>query len=433
MQMTDGTKIEINSPGLSERLLKDKKLTFYRGRDRYTSKPYKNLKFTLHDSGRVEIAGSLHMYFNDGAHNWNDFTRVDLWDVIHDLCQWLKIAPTQAKLHNLEFGVNVVFPFNVEEFLGDLLSYKTSPFCRIYLSTPGTAYQTKVFGKYLKCYDKGTQYERPENIFRFELKITAMRNLRAVGIHTLQDLMQGEKLAALGNDLLKAWEFVLVKVPMPLSQFTAKEQRIVEAVIYNYQWKNLSTNQRCKYRKEYGRIVERYLRATGENDRRAVVERLLYDKWEELLMGDVCNDLQPAAANSERVRLQRLSIVSIPTQSEPTPATPPPPPEEFLTTAQEQQQHRVNKRRRTQHTEQYYIDHNERNSRSNPPHNFIKSLERAVRQTTLFDPLEVIRLKPEQRQLLNYFKGTPREIKGLWQPTAPPAAHRGGILKNRTL
>lgn len=423
--MIDGTNIGIIDKELYQRLVHEAGDKTIRGRFRYKLPKHKNLHITLHDSGRVEVAGSLHTYWNDGAHNWNDFNRLDLWDTIYEFCQHYQITPSEAVLHNLEFGVNLVVPFNVEAFVGDLLSYKKVPFGREFIETEGTYYQCKVFGMYLKCYDKGTHYGRKENIFRFEVKVTAMRNLRSVGVRTLEDLLIPSKLAALGDLLFKAWNYVLIREQLPMALFTGKEQVIIEAVTYNHQWKNLSRNQRCQYRKEYGRIMERYLHQTGAANRKAIVETLLYEKWEQLMMNDVCNDLQPITANTEKVRMQHLSIVCKRTDEEPAPPTtpqqsrhnhgtsrpveqpaPPPP-----TTAQQQQ--RRHKRKRTHHPEEYYLKHNERNRRSNPPNNLRRSVQRAFDETTLFDPLEVIRLKPEQVQLLTYFKGTPREIKGL--------------------
>ena len=421
--MIDFVKIWIYDEELTQQLSDDDRLEFHRSRDRYTSTPYKNLKFTLHDSGRTEIAGSLHKYFNDGAHNWNDFTRVDLWDVIHELCQWLKIAPTQAELKNVEFGVNVVVPFGAQAFLSDLVAYKNTAFEKVAVRKGGAAYQVPVTDYYVKCYDKGSQYNRGENLLRFEVKVRKMRYLEGAGIRTLQDLLTAQKLAVLGDLLFKAWESVAVREPLPLGELTAKEQGIAEAVNSPHLFQQLTRNQRYEARKKYTELVRRYHRAGGAADRKTIVAGLIRDKWRQLTRNDVCTDLQPATADRQKGRLHTLSIrckrqgeQTVPPPPPTTPATPPPPPEESPTTAQKQ--HRRNKRKRTHHQEEYYTKHNKRNRRSNPANNLRRRVERAICQTSIFDPLEVIRLNPQQQQQMNYWKGTPWEIKGLCQPSA---------------
>ena len=327
--MIDFEKIWIYDEELTRQLLEDARLEFRRGRDRQTAKPYKNLKITLHDSGRVEIAGSLHKYFNDGAHNWNDFTRVDLWDVIHDLCLWVKIAPSQAELKNVEFGVNVVVPFSAQAFLSDLITYKNTAFEKIPVRKGGAAYQVPVFDYYVKCYDKGSQYDRGENLLRFEIKVRKMRYLKGAGVRTLQDLLTAQKLTVLGELLFKAWESVTVREPLPLGELTAKEQRIVEVVNSPHQLQQLNRNQRYDARKKYAQLVERHLRTGRAANRKTIVAGLILDKWEQLTRNDVCTDLQPATHNSEKGRLHTLSIRCKRQEEEtapPPPTTSPAPP-----------------------------------------------------------------------------------------------------------
>ncbi len=297
--MIDFVKIWIYDEELTRQLLENARLGFQRGRDRYTSTPYKNLKFTLHDSGRTEIAGSLHKYFNDGAHNWNNFTRVDLWDTIHDLCQWLKIAPSQAELKNVEFGVNLTTPFSPPELLRDLIAYKSYSFGRVSVRNGGNYYQAKNFDCFVKCYDKGAQYERPGNLLRFEVKVKSMRFLHGADVRTLQDLMKAEKLATLGAMLSEAWELVLIRERLPATKLTANERDTVETVT-TQDLKTIGRRQRYQLLKEYRTLVERTLHGDGTPpngtppDRKKVVAGLIRDKWQHLTKGDVCNDLQPA-------------------------------------------------------------------------------------------------------------------------------------------
>lgn len=46
---------------------------------------YKNFTFQIFQSGRIEITGSLHKYWNDGESNFNDFALEDVRQVINEL------------------------------------------------------------------------------------------------------------------------------------------------------------------------------------------------------------------------------------------------------------------------------------------------------------------------------------------------------------
>ncbi len=430
--MIDGVKIEIISPGLHERLLQDEELTFHRGRDRYTSEKYHNLVFILYDSGRVEIRGSLHKYWNQGAHNYNDFTRVDLWDTIHELCQRLQIEPAEAVLHNLEFGVNLSVPFSPSELLRDLIAYKSYPFGRVSVPNSSTYYQARNFDCYVKCYDKGAQYGRPENLLRFEIKVKSMRFLHRAGVKTLEDLMKAEKIATLGVMLSEAWQLVLIRERLPAAELTTKEGQVVETVTTT-DLNKLDRRRRNELIKKYRAIVERTLYG---NNRKKTVTALICDKWEQLTKGgickdlaahpqqpaanpenpDVCNDLQHVAETPKTGRMQRLSIDCIRpgNQTELFTFTAPPTPPATATlmtmTTAAADGCRIKKRKRDYHTEKYYISHNRRNARSNPANNLRRRVRRAITHTTLFDPQEVIRLMPDQIRQLRYFDGSARQM-----------------------
>jgi hypothetical protein len=450
--MIDYVKITINNSHLHERLLKEQPgdvsdLTFERGRDRYTSHKYRDLLFTLHDSGRVELSGSLHKYWNQGVHNWNDFTRVDLWDTIHDLCQWLQIEPREGELHNIEFGVNLQLPFSPPELLRDLIAYKSYSFGRVSVPQGGTYYQAKNFDCFVKCYDKGAQYRRPDHLLRFEVKVKSMRYLHGANVRTLHDLLSGSNLAVLGAMLCEAWDFVLIRERLPATDLTAKERKVVETVTTT-DLKTIDRKRRHELVRKYQSLVERILHGNGTPpNRKNVIAGLIREKWECLTKGDVCNDLQMLTNIDIYGRLQSSSIVckrpgKVPPEPAPTP--PPLPPSApivrrckttgiditnqrrdsvFIGEKKVEERpdevkmkigpRRRNRRKRTHHLETYYTAHHARNDDSNPRNNLNRRLRRILSQPCLFDPWEVIRLNPAQKAILDSRNSTPEHGAGV--------------------
>jgi len=55
--------------------------------------------------------------------------------------------------------------------------------------------------------------------------------------------------------------------------------------------------------------------------------------------------------------------------------------------------------------------HNVRNAHSNPRNNLRKDIEKIYRQPTLFDVSKTVRLTPNQRAVLDYWRGTPYELR----------------------
>lgn len=436
--MIDFVKLVINTKDLPARLLENQDLTFERKRDRYTSRRFRDLLLTVHDSGRVEVAGSLHKYWNHGAHNWNDFSRVDLWDTIHDFCGWLQVDPSECTLHNLEFGVNIPLPFSPPELLRDLLGYKTYSFGRVSVPNAGTYYQARTFDCYVKCYDKGAQYDRPGHLLRFEVKVKSMRFLSGANVRTLQDLLTGANLAVLGTMLFEAWEFVLVREHLPAAELTTNERDTVETVT-TQDLKTIGRRQRYKLLKEYRTLVERTLHGNGTPpdgtppdgtppDRKKVVAGLIRDQWERLTKGDVCNDPHTSTNIDKIGRSQRLGIVCKRPEDAPPKPAPSPPPRQCKTTgiditdqksdslfigertAKERADEvkkklgsrRRNKRKRTYHPEDYYNAHNARNDDSNPRNNLKRRVDRILSQPSCIDPWQFIKFTSQQQSLYNH-------------------------------
>lgn len=159
---------------------------------------------------KVRLQGSLHKYRNAGKHNYDDFTAVDVAKVVRELSERFEIDTSTTLLNNVEFGVNVVLPFGVNVVLDNLINYKGEPFNKV-VENRMNYYQCKRAKFIIKIYDKGKQYNLPDNVLRFEIKVTEMQYLETKGIKLryLSDLLNMDIYEPLGNILTDVFEGIL--------------------------------------------------------------------------------------------------------------------------------------------------------------------------------------------------------------------------------
>jgi hypothetical protein len=422
--MIDFTKIAIKCHDLRLRLLNKKELVFVSIKNKQVAQ-HKNLTITLHDSGRVEVCGSLHKYWNGGLHNWNDFGRLDLWDVVRELCDWLEIEPQAARLHNIEFGVNLLVAFEPTEFLRGLLTYKDESFVRTAVNGSGFYKQSKKTQFIIKAYDKGKQYQRPDHILRFEVKVIKMEYLPMV--QTLADLMDSNKLTTLGALLADAWGECIVVEKLDLKQLTKPETKTYQLATDARTWDNLDRVGRFRLRTNYTAIVERY----ANGGRKAEVTKLIETKWAELLaIPKTCNVLTDFQ-NAEMIRFDRSNIVSecINLESDIE--------RQCLTTkvSIEHQKswsrfvsektlkdnanifekltngRRCNKRKNQNTTVEYIAAHNARNDYFNDANNLRRKVLKSMAVPMLFEAAEVVGLSDSQKAILQRFEGSKFEVQ----------------------
>ena len=159
--------------------------------------PYKNafyngLEFRIYDTGLITLSGSLHKYWNSGAHNYNDFNFEAFLGVLRDLKHKFNITPEQCILKCLEIGINIIPPIPTNELLDYCFLHKTKPFEYQKNSDEGKYKQVQHEHYIIKIYNKALHYKKSfeieTEIMRFEIKYTKMQKLNGRGIFTLQDL-----------------------------------------------------------------------------------------------------------------------------------------------------------------------------------------------------------------------------------------------------
>ena len=174
---------------------------------------YKGLEFKIYDTGTITLSGSLHKYWNDGAHNYNDFNNEAVLFILNDLNTKFDIDPSKCILKCLEIGINITPLVPTNEILDNCLLHKTKPFEYQKNSDEGKYKQVQHSQYIIKIYNKALHYKSKgfkikDEIMRFEIKYTKMQKLNEKGIFSLQDLMN-YGLRNFKEIVLNEWQNVL--------------------------------------------------------------------------------------------------------------------------------------------------------------------------------------------------------------------------------
>ena len=215
---------------------------------------YNGLEFKIYETGTITVTGSLHKYWNNGAHNYNDFNiNAVIW-VLNDLKTKFNIEPDQCVLKCLEIGINIIPPIPTNDILDYCLLHKTKPFEYQKNSDEGKYKQVQHSQYIIKIYNKALHYQSKgfkidTEIMRFEIKYTKMQKLNECGIFNLQDLIN-YGLHNFKKDLLTEWQNVLyfdktIQID-PLS--TKIKNALLKYSNPNYWTELLANNQNKNYR-----------------------------------------------------------------------------------------------------------------------------------------------------------------------------------------
>ena len=252
---------------------------------------YNNLKFILGEN-YIYINGSLHKYFNNGTHNYNDFNIFNLVEVLNDLTLKFKINPFLSTIHNLEFGVNVILPFDTNMFLNSILSYKGKEYEKETYNGKGYLLRFTFDNYQLKIYNKGFQYGINTNVLRFEIKVKKMEYFKhhKVKLSTLSELLNNTIYSDLKYLLLEACnELLIYDNTIKLKGLPAKEKQVLKNGSNPKYWIELKENDKDKFkykRKEFRKLVSKY----GTQNLQETVYKLIENKCNELTKPNIETD-----------------------------------------------------------------------------------------------------------------------------------------------
>ncbi len=304
--MFDFVKINLSDKRIVESLLKNKLLSFNGSFDNETGEvrskyfaEYQKLKFTVFKSGRVEIAGSIHYYWNYGQHNYNDFKISDVREVFNDLNIKFNINPSVATVHNIEIGLNLITPFNPNEFLDSTIAYKGISFNRMKVVGKGKGIEvytkSKQYG--IKIYNKGLQNSdlTKTNILRFERKILKMESLRKGKIFMI-DLLDEDFIELCLNQLYESYSNLIVDDVIDEELLTKPQIKILTEGRNPRSWESFNKKKRSDLKYKFSELIHRF----GKLNHYQIIKGLLHKKGYELT----------GNKNEKKLRIDYLYTVS---------------------------------------------------------------------------------------------------------------------------
>lgn len=261
---------------------------------------YNGLEFKIYDTGTVILSGSLHKYWNNGAHNYNDFNNESVLNVLSDINTKFNIEPQLCILKCLEIGVNITPPILTNEILNNCFLHKTKPFEHKHNSDEGN-YKQWIHSQYiLKLYNKALHYINKgfsinAEIMRFEIKYTKMQKLNDKGIYTLEDLIN-YGLQNFKTEILTEWENILYFDKTTRIDTLSKtiKKRILEYSNPNY-WTGLINNKRTENFKNHRKQLKE-ITTNNSNNIQNLITKTLNEKIDFL--------------NIKTTRIDTLTILS---------------------------------------------------------------------------------------------------------------------------
>lgn len=230
---------------------------------RYKNAYFRGLEFKIYEpttanpGQRITVEGSLHKYWNKGAHNFNDFGIVEVKEVLADLHKKFSIRPENCILRQLEIGVNIKPPVKSKTILKHCLLFKTDRLKWVFTKDEGNYIQAQHQRQIYKFYDKKTHYKKrgftiEDEVLRIEIKYLKMHDLNAKGIRTLADLLK-HGLSNFTPVLLKQWQNVIF-YDFNVLQSTKYEEQYSNP---NY-WENLPYERLKYHRKNLKEITAKH-------------------------------------------------------------------------------------------------------------------------------------------------------------------------------
>lgn len=250
---------------------------------------YKGMKFIIYVSGTIIISGSLHKYMNNGVHNYNDFSRTQLLEVIYLFTTTFNLSSRNCTLVNLEVGANVTPTIPTKELLKYLYMHFRKEF-KYGDFKNGTFKQVSYSEYYLKAYDKASQYHLSGEIFRFEIKMIASRVIRKYGVATVEDLKNKFVLQKLGNLLITRWGESLVYDPSIEKDLLFHYDNIYDKYIKwgnPIYWHNLNIDKEA-HRNKFSKEMKKYrdLMIAFPDNLQLQITKILYEKLTSLLSSE---------------------------------------------------------------------------------------------------------------------------------------------------
>lgn len=213
------------------------------------------------DSPKIEISGSFHKLKNNGEHNHNSFSFLELQETVYSFCEKFQIDVNVWTVHTFEIGLNIQLPVIPNRDLFERFIVLNGDGGAVIPATfdsddrklfdigikfnPSTQYV-------LKCYGK-----EKTGLLRIEAKIKKMQKLDCDGLKNLKlthlvDFINPENLKSLFEVLvLKTFDKIFIDEVIEQSKLkpikTKHFSLYKEALRFDF-WRKLSPNKKRYYK-----------------------------------------------------------------------------------------------------------------------------------------------------------------------------------------
>ena len=236
---------------------------------------YKNLNIIIFKNNRVMLTGSLHYFYNNGDHNHNDFTHINLLETLKNISLLVEVDLYNIIILNIEFGVNTLPNFNPNCIINNMLIHRKEEFLKPFNFNFKVSKHQRFW---LKVYNKGEHFKRPNNILRIELKYKKMRDLNKLGLHSFEDLTNPTLFNNLLALLATKWSECVI---YDYSIKTVDLKPLHKIKAYQFQntiyWLNLSNQERTRQKNTLNELSKNY----GSNIKEQV-NNMIVEKWNSL-------------------------------------------------------------------------------------------------------------------------------------------------------
>ncbi|MBK9109979.1 MAG: hypothetical protein IPM92_16835 [Saprospiraceae bacterium] len=233
---------------------------------------YKNLLFDIYKGGKIYLSGSIHIYFNDGKHNYNNFNFADLLEAIQDICQRFGIDPKRTKIHHLEFGINLYdFLFSATQIVNNLMihSGKGNPpehFKYIAQKTPANLNVLSVIGTLLKSMTRVNTTKGMRIYSVWNVRQPKCIDLMTWEFSTLADLTRPGNNGQTLEMLSFLWSGVII------NDWTIREENLTQDLYFQLKdwrnptyWTNLKIECKERNRNKFNNELNKYLKTVQEH------------------------------------------------------------------------------------------------------------------------------------------------------------------------
>ena len=144
----------------------------------------------------IIIEGSLHKYYNNGEHNFDDFTIPKIIEAISRLEQEFGFSRFKMLIKEIGIGVNINPPYNSRTIMNGIISFDGFKFDWLHSNGVGFYRSIESESVNINFYDKRrfyseNGYELTSEIMRFELELIDIEQLNELGICFISDLLDG--------------------------------------------------------------------------------------------------------------------------------------------------------------------------------------------------------------------------------------------------